>query len=63
MAEPRFKVGDTVRLKSGGPVMTVVEVDDEEDEIHCQWFADSENKRDCFPTDSLKPYEEPKPFT
>jgi uncharacterized protein YodC (DUF2158 family) len=31
-----FKVGDVVKLKSGGPEMTVSEVDD--DEIECVWF-------------------------
>lgn len=37
----RFKVGDTVRLKSGGPIMTVIEtrVEDETLEVvHVGWF-------------------------
>lgn len=67
MAEPRFKVGDVVMLKSGGRIMTVVEVDVEEDEIHCQWSSGSSDGktsgRDCYPEDSLKLYEEPQdPF-
>ncbi len=59
MSENVFKVGDTVRLKSGGPVMTVKEVDDQADEVHCQWFVDEESKFDCYPTDSLEPWEDP----
>lgn len=31
-----FNVGDVVRLKSGGPLMTIVEIDDEE--VTCVWF-------------------------
>jgi uncharacterized protein YodC (DUF2158 family) len=33
-----FKEGDVVRLKSGGPNMTVETVDD--DEVRCAWFDD-----------------------
>jgi uncharacterized protein YodC (DUF2158 family) len=35
-----IKVGDVVVLKSGGPDMTVVEVQGEE--VVCQWFAKKE---------------------
>lgn len=48
-----FKVGDTVRLKSGGPVMTVVNVPhpvmEETSGILCAW------------QDGKKPYREPYP--
>jgi uncharacterized protein YodC (DUF2158 family) len=33
-----MKAGDVVRLKSGGPLMTVVEI--EEGYAFCQWFND-----------------------
>ncbi|NMH66931.1 YodC family protein [Shewanella salipaludis] len=36
-----FKVGDVVVLKSGGPRMTVVEID--ELDCFCQWFDDKNN--------------------
>jgi uncharacterized protein YodC (DUF2158 family) len=36
MSNASFKPGDTVRLKSGGPVMTVTAVDG--DTILCDWF-------------------------
>ncbi|MCF7839757.1 MAG: DUF2158 domain-containing protein [Candidatus Marinimicrobia bacterium] len=36
MAEKQIKPGDTVMLKSGGPVMAVSKVKDEE--AHCEWF-------------------------
>ena len=40
-----FKVGDTVRLKSGSPLMTVIKVqpDDTSDpNVACTWFSDDE---------------------
>lgn len=33
-----FSVGDTVQLKSGGPIMTVGSVDEEG--LSCVWFTD-----------------------
>ena len=33
-----FCVGDTVRLISGGPLMTVNEYNDEKDLVDCIWF-------------------------
>ncbi len=36
----QFKPGDVVRLRSGGPKMTVETAADEgEDEVNCQWFT------------------------
>ncbi|WP_352570255.1 YodC family protein [Mesorhizobium opportunistum] len=38
-----FKIGDTVQLKSGGPIMTVVNVGTSASNIEsvwCQWFND-----------------------
>ncbi|MBD8471551.1 YodC family protein [Sphingomonas sp. CFBP 8765] len=36
-----FTIGETVQLKSGGPIMTVEDVDGEEGgrcNVHCVWF-------------------------
>ena len=32
----KFKPGDLVRLRSGGPIMTVATIDD--GEVNCSWF-------------------------
>jgi len=42
-----FKVGDEVRLKSGGPVMTVSAVDLEHlpEHVECRWYS---NKEDTY---------------
>ena len=41
-----FKAGDLVRLKSGGPIMTLVELgieqEDKEDRCGCGWFYNNE---------------------
>lgn len=55
----QFKVGDTVMLKSGGPVMTVIDFHTD-GKVVCVWFVDGkEDKRGLFPADALKPYEMP----
>lgn len=48
-------VGDTVRLKSGGPVMTVMDAE-EDGEFWCLWFDPCGNKEGMdFPTACLTP--------
>jgi len=58
MAE-EFKAGDTVRLKSGGPAMTVNWVADEQGTMaaYCTWFAGTKKESATFPVTSLKPAE------
>ena len=52
MAE-NIRIGDVVRLKSGGPRMTVEEI--EEDEIvTCTWFEKNELIRGTFKKLTLK---------
>lgn len=60
MNNMEIKKGDVVRLKSGGPAMTVEEypvilVPKGEDNTHakCVWFNDKELKQASFPIDSL----------
>ena len=50
MSEPKFKVGDVVLLRSGGPAMTVEVVRKGGDELvcHTKWFDGAEVKRDAF---------------
>lgn len=48
---PRFKIGATVRLKSGSPDMTVTSV--ENDYIEVQWFERDTPKQKIFPGAAL----------
>lgn len=47
-----FKTGDTVKLISGGPTMTVEEILSDY-EVRCQWFAGKKLESGDFPPDSL----------
>jgi uncharacterized protein YodC (DUF2158 family) len=52
-----FSVGDTVRLKSGGPTMTVEAVDHHEgvNMVHCVWFDDKKQlQRQTFLMDVVE---------
>jgi uncharacterized protein YodC (DUF2158 family) len=37
--EDEFQIGDIVKLKSGGPDMTVQRLPDTSEQYTCQWFA------------------------
>lgn len=47
-----FKVGDVVRLKSGGSRMTIEKVDG--DDVLCVWFEGAKVERAIFLYDTLK---------
>jgi uncharacterized protein YodC (DUF2158 family) len=47
-----FKVGDTVRLNSGGLLMTVVSLDG--DSLTCPWSVKDNVKSKTFPAAALK---------
>ena len=51
----KFKTGDTVQLKSGGPIMTVDGTTDK-GEIYCRWFTEEHDKvyHNYFKPNSLK---------
>jgi len=51
----KLKIGDRVQLKSGGPIMTVNNVE-ENGQIYCQWFAGEYDKarEGYFPSGSLQ---------
>ena len=53
MGNPKFKVGDVVQLKSGGPEMTIEGIGDE-GWADCVWFSGLEAKRESFPLDALQ---------
>ncbi len=50
-----FKVGDIVKLKSGGPSMTVVVA--KGGKVRCFWFVEPDPKRRAgtFPVASIEP--------
>lgn len=55
----KFKVGDIVKLKSGGPEMTVKEAVTnmkgiETGSYRCQWFAGKKLDNGVFPYESLE---------
>ena len=64
----KFKVGDVVQLKSGGPDMTVMAVyesgvqymacsnkyGDSEAFYNCAWFLDNKHSEIVYPEDTLK---------
>lgn len=47
-----FRVGDVVQLKSGGPAMTVTEVNGTD--VTCSWFVRDEPKINVYPSDALE---------
>ena len=56
MSDSVIKVGDTVMLNSGGPLMTVTEVTVDPDigvTVTCRWFRGEEIQTDDFPQNSL----------
>jgi uncharacterized protein YodC (DUF2158 family) len=64
----KFSVGDVVRLKSGGPKMTVIRVDDPCDgiQVDAVWFHENyELRRESIPANVLELVKasepEPKP--
>lgn len=51
----KFAVGDIVKLKSGGPEMTVRTLPDPPRKYYdCQWFAGKKLESGTFPEDSLE---------
>ena len=52
--QTQFNKGDTVKLKSGGPDMTVESVlEGHTKSYRCQWFAGKKLESGIFPSESL----------
>jgi len=49
---PPFRIGSTVRLKSGSPMLTVTAVQDGHVEV--QWFEGTEAKQKIYPVAALQ---------
>jgi uncharacterized protein YodC (DUF2158 family) len=49
-----MEIGDVVRLKSGGPRMTVEIITTETAVVRCVWFDNEELKRGIFPAATLE---------
>ena len=50
------KLGDVVRLKSGGPAMTVTYISDE-GKLQCEWFTDAVHGWKEFPREAVEQVE------
>jgi len=61
-----FTAGDIVRLKSGGPKMTILGIDDDDAVFACKWFdRNGKLHSDSFPVDMIEtfsPRPRDKPF-
>lgn len=49
----KFKVGDIVQLKSGGPKMTVTDDESVGGFVRCSWFAGAKLNHGAFTPDAL----------
>lgn len=52
--EQQFNIGDVVVLKSGGPSMTIENLDRDSELVYCAWFDGKEKKVNSFPPGALE---------
>lgn len=52
-----FKIGETVKLNSGGPLMTILSID--RNGVKCAWSVKSDIKEKCFPSVALTKADRP----
>jgi uncharacterized protein YodC (DUF2158 family) len=62
MASEALKVGDVVKLKSGGPAMTVDDFAKDDKSAYCKWFSnDTKVESAFFAVEALVPVPPAKP--
>ncbi|MCK4819568.1 DUF2158 domain-containing protein [bacterium] len=55
-----LKVGDVVKLKSGGIKMTIEEIVVDDGDVSCVWFDGTQPQRGEFPAITLMKVDSPK---
>jgi uncharacterized protein YodC (DUF2158 family) len=58
---PEFKEGDVVQLKSGGPKMTIIALDNSSGEATCSWCEGRKPNEDIFDVVALELIAQQKP--
>lgn len=54
MNDKKFKIGDVVNLKSGGPDMTIVAIDEDIQIVECAWHLGIEPKSAKYPIAAIE---------
>jgi uncharacterized protein YodC (DUF2158 family) len=54
MTQNKYKEGDLVQLKSGGPIMTVTDVASSGQHVHTKWFSGKKLEAGHFPMSALE---------
>jgi uncharacterized protein YodC (DUF2158 family) len=54
MSGEAFKPGDLVRLRSGGPVMTIAHWSEMNEQWSCRWFDGPKHQAESFPSEALE---------
>jgi uncharacterized protein YodC (DUF2158 family) len=62
MAINKFNIGDTVRLNSGSPKLTVREFVNEAKDVKCSWFNVGQVSTSIFPMECLRKDDQPEDF-
>ncbi|KQN74041.1 DUF2158 domain-containing protein [Devosia sp. Leaf64] len=56
MAGKKFKAGDLVQLKAGGPKMVVEKFTPHNESYRCSWFAGAKHNSENFTEESIEIY-------
>lgn len=58
MAGNKFKAGELVQLKAGGPNMVVVAWNTLNEAYKCSWFSGAKHNNQLFKEEAIHPYDE-----